>query len=126
MNVSDTLLVKMIEQDMKCKGISEKDYHIAEDKAVESPNKIELQSNEMLYVYCFLMQDDIDFLVQLISATDFVNYNNQNSKLNDVGHYENSVISRHWSTVSIKNNNDSNFIIRYVKVVFTSNKQSNP
>ncbi len=118
MNTNDTLLVKMIAQDMQHKGISEKNYHILEDKMVENPGQIPVKSNEAIYTCYFQHLTNTPFTVQLISGTAAVNYTNNNTRLNNTANYESSIITRHWSTININSQTLEPFIVRYVKVLF--------
>lgn len=120
MNISDTLLVKMIEKDMLIRGISEQNYVITEDRVLENPTQIGVESNQAVYVCSFLTTTPNGFAIRVISGTSGTIYTPQTTKANHVGSFESSVITPHFGTVAIQNNQSTPFYIRYVRVTFNA------
>lgn len=121
MNISDTLLVKMIEKDMLNRDIAEISYIISEDKVVEKPTQISVRSNELVYLCYFSINTLTGFSVEVVSGLSQVTYTPNTTKINQVSSFESSVITTHNSTITFNNLQDSPFFIRYVKVVFIPN-----
>lgn len=127
MNTNDALLTEMIKQDMQPKGIS--GYYLT-DEVVESPKRIEVGANEVVYVCYFSTKQQDPFSLVLVSGTTKVSYNEKNtriyyrakiaSSMNFYDYIESALISRHWSNVKITFTGEpTGFFLRMVKVKFT-------
>ena len=122
MNTNDYILIQMISNDLRAKGIS--DYQLL-DEVVTNPKTIEVGANEVVYVaYCYVKTKG-DFKIDITSGTATTNYHNRNTQQRTVGSelvYESSQITVHWSNIKINQKIDGHFFIRYVKVVFSKSQ----
>ena len=112
MNTNDTLLVKMIEQDMKSKGV---ENYLLFDGVLINPKSIELKANEVIYLHYIKVRAELDFTIQLVSGTNTAFYTRRNT--NSDG--ESNLISSHWNNVKLKFSEKEieSFFVRFIKVV---------
>jgi len=123
MNISDTLLIKMIEKDMLTRGIAEQNYVITEDRVLENPTQITVRGNEIIYVCYFSTNTPNGFTIRVVSGLSQAIYTPNTTKINHTGNFESSVITTHNSTIFFNNLQNSPFFIRYVKVTFNQAPQ---
>lgn len=125
MNTYDTILTKMITNDLIAKGIT--DYQLL-NEVVTNPTTIKVGANEVVYVmYCYVNTATV-FSIKLNSGTAVATYNELNTRQHTTGTlntYESSLITAHWSNINIQSNlNTGHFFIQYVRVAFS--KQAMP
>lgn len=118
MNISDTLLVKMIEKDMLSRFVAENGFVITEDKVLHNPTEIQVESNQAVYICYFRMHTVNPFLVAIKSGTSEVLYTPDTTNKHEVCHYESSVITSHFSRIGFDKSTTDSFLVRYVKVTF--------
>jgi hypothetical protein len=130
MRIEDSLLLRMIEMDMAQKGVSPSNYHIVGDYVVANPERIEVKSNEVVYICCFsaiaLVQFEFD--IRYRSGSEVAIYTPDTTRETEVSGlgskfiYDSTAISRHWSNVQL--NAPYHFYItvylRYIKVVYNT------
>ena len=106
---------------MKRKNIAS--YQLIEE-VVDNAANLFIGSNEAIYIHSFFSFGRQDFAVSMESATNKVNYTNQNCTVNfqaEMFTFQSNLVNSHFSTINISNPNKVGFFIQYVRVIFNPN-----
>lgn len=133
--INDSLLIKMIEQDLLQKGIKASDYFILADESFINPQLIEVKPNEAVYIcFCTVIHTaNISFDLSLTSATSSQAYSSINTKRTTTSetegtsvYYESAAISSHWSSISVQHNLPltARYIVRTVRIQVNPTRKS--
>ena len=126
MNTKDTLLVKIIESEMRFKGIT--NYRI-KDVEVKNPKLIEIKTNQAIYIYGVRLEREEDnFTFRLDSPTASIRYQSKGmnrylikSELppnSNLYAYQSDRISSHWASLKVVNNLNIPFFMHYVLITY--------
>ena len=117
MHPTNNILFQQFRQDLKLRGV--KNYHL-DFLVAESPNKLKISANEVVYVYYFGCHAE-GFKVKCFSELSEHIYHPENCRKLTSDFFESHHITKHLSDISFQA--EGSFFIHYLRIKLLPNEE---